>query len=262
MTVGLLSGLWVVAIGLQVGDVLTAWLEAVTAQDGRGARAERRRAGVLFWTISVPGMAVLLAAVGVDFAVRLVLAGDAVAGFVILVLVALAVTGVSAAAVVAIGGPGARTYASLRDELREQLGNRPERDRVQGWRDELASIDDRHRRLSRKGRPGWRTWRLLPPLIGVANTSAAVALVVLQPEPVTGGILTVSVLVLAGSVLLTVAAERFAARSRIAWGRIYVAQRAEIVAMLEELERKAVRRIPGLGERVARALTILREQQR
>jgi hypothetical protein len=49
--------------------------------------------------------------------------------------------------------------------------------------------------------------------------------------------------------------------SDIAWRRVYGRQRADIIGLLEGLERSSRKGVAGLGDRVARALQILREQQ-
>ena len=46
-----------------------------------------------------------------------------------------------------------------------------------------------------------------------------------------------------------------------AWDEVYQKQRSEAAAELDELERRASRGVPGLSDRVSRALRILREQQ-
>jgi len=43
--------------------------------------------------------------------------------------------------------------------------------------------------------------------------------------------------------------------------RVYARQRVEIIRLLESYERASRKGVAGLGDRVARALQILREQQ-
>jgi len=70
--------------------------------------------------------------------------------------------------------------------------------------------------------------------------------------------LVVSTLV---SVALGIAGTRAALAARTAQHAVYLKQRAEIVDLLEEFDRTARKGVAGLGDRVARALQILRDQQ-
>ena len=63
------------------------------------------------------------------------------------------------------------------------------------------------------------------------------------------------------SVALGIAGTRAALAARTAQHAVYLKQRAEIVDLLEEFDRTARKGVAGLGDRVARALQILRDQQ-
>jgi hypothetical protein len=63
------------------------------------------------------------------------------------------------------------------------------------------------------------------------------------------------------SIALGIAGTRAALAARTAQHAVYLKQRAEVVHLLEEFDRSARKGVAGLGDRVARALQILRDQQ-
>ena len=63
------------------------------------------------------------------------------------------------------------------------------------------------------------------------------------------------------SSLLALASARASLASKTAWHAVYLKQRTEVEDLLIELEKAARKGVAGLGDRVARALQILREQQ-
>ncbi len=63
------------------------------------------------------------------------------------------------------------------------------------------------------------------------------------------------------SSLLALTSARASLASKTAWHAVYLKQRSEVEDLLIELEKAARKGVAGLGDRVARALQILREQQ-
>lgn len=63
------------------------------------------------------------------------------------------------------------------------------------------------------------------------------------------------------SSLLALTSARASLASKTAWHAVYLKQRTEVEDLLIELEKAARKGVAGLGDRVARALQILREQQ-
>ena len=63
------------------------------------------------------------------------------------------------------------------------------------------------------------------------------------------------------SVVLGIAGTRAALAARTAQHAVYLKQRAEVVSLLEEFDRTTRKGVAGLGDRVAKALQILRDQQ-
>ena len=66
---------------------------------------------------------------------------------------------------------------------------------------------------------------------------------------------------IAVSYLLAVPSARFALAAKVVWHAINQKQRADAVDLIEEFERSSRKGVAGLGDRVARALQILRDQQ-
>ena len=63
------------------------------------------------------------------------------------------------------------------------------------------------------------------------------------------------------SVAIGIASTRAALAARTAQHAVYLKQRAEVVQLLEEFDRTSRKGVAGLGDRVAKALQILRDQQ-
>ncbi len=63
------------------------------------------------------------------------------------------------------------------------------------------------------------------------------------------------------SYLLAVVGTRYSLAAKATWHAVHLRQRAEVLRLLDEFERSARKGVAGLGDRVTRALQILREQQ-
>jgi hypothetical protein len=252
-----LGALTLIALGLQGADLVTLAIE-----DAARRRNERDtapgRATRQFWSVIVPALAALLLAVGVDVAARLMIAGDVLVGIGLIAPLALILIGVVAVAVLVQQREPVDGFTLLEHRLAEVPPTaRPNRIEVDGWRRELADLDGRYA-LRPARRPAWLSWRLAPALVPAAFLVAAIWAAIL-------GVpwwLVLAVPGFAGSVALGIVADRFAARARLQAARARAASRIEIVRMLQDLERRSLRRVPGFGDRVARALAILREQQK
>ena len=252
-----LGALTLIALGLQGADLGTLVVEDAArrrnARDTAPGRATRQ-----FWSVIVPGLAALLLAVGVDVAARLMIAGDVLVGVGLIAPLALILIAVVAVAVLVQQREPVDGFSMLERRLAEVPPTaRPNRIELDGWRRELADLDGRYA-LRPARRPAWLSWRLAPAVVPVAFLVAAIWGAALGAP----GWLLVALPALAGSVALGVVADRIAGRARLQAARSRAGSRIEIVRMLQDLDRRAVRRVPGFGDRVARALAILREQQK
>jgi hypothetical protein len=255
-----LAGLSVLALGLQGADLLTLAVEDA-ARGRKPLDTAPGRATRQFWSVIVPALAALLLAVGVDVAARMMLAGDIMVGIALVASLGLVLIGVVAAALLAQQREPVDDFALLARRLAEvPPAARPHRTDVDGWREELADLDLRHALRPGRRYP-WLTWRLAPAVVpGVFMVVAILAAFAGVP----GSLAWVlgAVVALAGGVVLGIAASRFAATARMQVARARAASRIEIVRLLQDLDRRSVRRVPGFGDRVARALAILREEQK
>jgi hypothetical protein len=155
--------------------------------------------------------------------------------------------------------PKLSAYAAIRDELLELTDARLSAEQLQGFRARLSELDDAEAaRAVPVGRSAtaqlWRgtPWRLVPVV------AALVPAVLLAAEPW----LTLAALVLPViAYLLALAAARASVAAAGARAAVRDAQRAEIDELLRHSARNARQPVAGLGDRVRRALTILREQQ-
>lgn len=255
-----LAGLTLITLALQGADIVTLAVEESArrrnATDTPPGRATRQ-----FWSVIVPALAALLLAVGVDISARLMLGGAVLVGIALIAPLALLLIAVVAVAVLVQQREPVDGFALLEGRLAEvPLTARPSRADLDGWVRELAELDRRYA-LRPVRRPVWLSWRVAPSAIPVVFFGAAVWAAATD-RPGWTIWLSGALLLVAGSVGLGMLADRFAGQARLKAARTRAASRIEISRMLQDLERRTQRRVPGFGDRVARALAILREQQK
>lgn len=282
-----LAGLTLIALALQGADLVTLAVEeagwrrnATDTESDRDGRPASRGPGSpqasssgrppvwspgrstrQFWSVIVPSLAALLLAVGVDLAARLMFAGDVLVGIALVAPLALLLIAVVAVAVLVQQREPVDGFTLLERRLEDVPSTaRPNRAEVEEWRRELADLDRRYA-LRPVRSPAWLSWRIAPAALPVVFLLVAVWA---GTSGVSGSAVwgTAALLALAGSVALGVLADRFAGRARLQAARARAGSRIQIVRMLHDLELRTQRRVPGFGDRVARALAILREQQK
>lgn len=246
----LLVGLLVAGIAvvvLQVSDAVGALVDAATVRDSDEPDAlTRRRGRELFWTIALTAVLAVLVAYGVDRAARLAWGP----GTLVLLLTTLAAFGVGCVGVLAVLRRERPTYARLRRDLRD-------RSTFTLDADELASFE---LRLERADRIRTRRPRaaLVLRVVGLLVVGAAAVLAVLDAP----ALLVAAIVAAAVHVVALIIALRAAAVRRERLEEVLEAQRVEVVAMLERARIPQRGSVPGLRDRVTRALAILREKQR
>ncbi|MFC5501296.1 hypothetical protein ACFPJ4_03465 [Lysinimonas soli] len=247
-----------VVLALQIADAVGAVLDARRQRPGHDGEPSdpdtltRRRVRELSWTVVVTAALAVLVAFGVDSAARLVWDRDRpVVGALILLGLTLLTFAIGIAAIVAVVRRERPTYARIRRDLRDRAS-------ITLDRDELAEFDERVERADRlrvRRSQGANVLRAF----GVAILLALVVLAAyLFPVGVTLGFVAAALLGVAAFVV----ALRSHAVAAAALDAVLEAQRAEVMALLERARIPARGRVPGLGNRVARALAILREQQK
>jgi len=245
---------WVLAFLLQLVDVISGH------QVRRAGRATgtRDRDRVLTWTIAVCSIVLVLFALGVDLASRLLLdEGQLLWGSLALIGLFAVATVTALLAARAIRRPQTG-YQGIRDQVRAQAGTRIAKGRIADFRAWLAAIDDRQNDLHRHVVVG-RWVRAIPVVVALVALTAASWLAQAGEAPLWQAVLCGLAVVL--SLWLAVWGARISLARNLAIHAVHQKQRAEALLALDELERKVPRKVAGLSERVSRALAILREQQ-
>lgn len=244
------------ALGLQLGNAITALVDAASVQDSDEPDSlTRRRLRELAWSFAVLAAVAVFIAFGVDWAARLTWElGEPIQGVVVLFVTASAAFIVGAIGVVAVLRRERPTYARLRRDLRD-------RSTFSVTGDELAEFEDRLDRadLIRARRPRASLVLRVLGLVLVTGIGSFFALAFFVIDsPIAWAFI--------GAIVLEVAAFVVAVRAGAVYRRrleaVLEAQRGEVVAMLERARIPQRGNVPGLRDRVTRALAILREKQR
>ena len=252
---------WFAALSGQLADIGTARFDARLL--ARGSRTIVRLHAVA-WVVPLAALIVIALSIGLDLAARLLFDEARITDALLLVaaLVVLLVCGWLVITVAATR-PAGDSYRAIRDELADAAGTRLQQERIDGLRVRLAAIDDDRRAeppaaSSRRSAIGWvlrRPQRAIPTL--VALVALVVALATAAPGWSIAAILVAVVL----SSVLAVTGARASLTLIAAVLATQVDYRSEVVHLLAEAEKISKKPVAGLGDRVTRALQILREQQ-
>ena len=241
-----------VVLGLLIADAVAAIVQARRVRDEDDPDTLTRvRVRELSWTVVVTAALAVIVAFGVDSAARLVWDDDrpVVGAYILLGLTLLSFL-IGITAVVAVVRRERPTYARIRRDLRDRSSFTLERPELIEFEERLDRADRSRTRRSQAA----TVLRAVGVVVLIGLTVLA-ALVFSPPVAVAFG---------AGAVV-AIAAFGVSLRARMladaALDAVLDAQRAEVVVLLERARIPARGRIPGLGNRVARALAILREQQ-
>lgn len=243
-------------LGLQVVDAFLSIVDARSVRDDNEPdRLTRTRLRELFWTVAVTAATAVIIAFGVDGAARLVwdeqqpLWGAAV--LFSCAVVAFVVGTVSVFAVVRRERP---TYARIRRDLRDRPSLALGAADLPEFEARLEHADRLRERRSRVGS--------ILRVIAVIVVLLLCTLVILAATA-TGDVRLISGFG-AGAVLSVVAfvvAVRAGSARLTALDAVLDAQRAEVVALLERARIPSRGPVPGLRDRVARVLAILRDRK-
>ncbi|MEO7006808.1 MAG: hypothetical protein ABI275_04540 [Terrimesophilobacter sp.] len=261
-----LVSVWLIALLFQLSDLGANWLTALNARDipGRGGRTHP---GAVVWMPPVASLIAVAVMLGADSAGRLLFNGHPWPGVIILLSLAVVIAAVALGTLVILRQRTVPSYALLREKLRLLRGAKLGKDEVVELHKELVFIDTLHHRGSAAPASAdgvvaatvrANRWRLSPAVLGVV-AFVAVALAAIGSE--SWPLALAALLLPAASYLLGRSSVRALRTAQSAWDEVYQKQRAEAAAELDELERRASRGVPGLSDRVSRALRILREQQ-
>ena len=245
-----------VVLGLMIADAIGGVIEARRARsaddDSEPDTLTRVRVRELSWTVVVTAALAVIVAFGVDSAARLVWNDDRpLVGAAILFGLTLLSFLIGIVAVVAVVRRERPTYARIRRDLRDRSSFTLERPELLEFEERLDRADRSRTRRSQ-----------------AATVLRAVGVLVLAGLTVLAALLFTPAVAIgfgAGAVL-GAAAFVVSLRARVvanaALDAVLDTQRAEVAVLLERARIPARGRVPGLGNRVARALAILREQQK
>ena len=245
-----------VVLGLMIADAVGGVIEARRARnaddDSEPDTLTRVRVRELSWTVVVTAALAVIVAFGVDSAARLVWNDDRpLVGAAILFGLTLLSFLIGIVAVVAVVRRERPTYARIRRDLRDRSSFTLERAELLEFEERLDRADRSRTRRSQ-----------------AATVLRAVGVLVLAGLTVLAALLFTPAVAIgfgAGAVL-GAAAFVVSLRARVvanaALDAVLDTQRAEVAVLLERARIPARGRVPGLGNRVARALAILREQQK
>lgn len=241
-----------VALALLVADAISAWADARRVRDDDEPEAlTRRRIRELAWSVAIAAALAVVAAFGADSAARLVWTGDdPVTAALILLGVTVLTFLAGVIAVVAVVRRERPSYARIRRDLRDRAIYSFDEEELAAFEERLARADRMRAR---------RTQTALPlRLLGLVVVLALTALMWLTAPAVVAIAFTAGAVIALGAFVLAVRADVV---RQAALTVVLEAQRAEVVALLERARIPQRRRVPGLRDRVSRALAILREQQ-
>lgn len=155
--------------------------------------------------------------------------------------------------------PQLSAFTSVKAELLAAEGTRTAPEQLEAWRAQVAELDAREAaRAIPAGRGAteqlWRAtpWRLAPTVLAFALVVASI-----WAWPVTLAALPLPIV----TYVLALAAARASVAAASARATVHEQHRAEIEELIDRASRSARKRVAGLGDRVNRALQILREQQ-
>jgi hypothetical protein len=262
-----LAALWLVAFSTQLADFATARFDHLRL--ARGVRT-RMRLHPVAWVFPAAGIALVVAAVGVDWSTRLFFDDPSQIPAAALVTFSTVVVLVAVAAIVTVVvvSPPTDSFRLVRDELIELTGVRLHQDQVDEFHARVAAIDaaSKHRRSSDATtipaavqRAVRAPQRLIAPAISLAV--AVVALVDVANSRVLPWVIVVAVLTVVASFILGIVAARASVALRMSVRSTQEVYRRELLSLIVEAEKSSKKRVAGLGDRVTRALSILREQQ-
>ena len=259
-------GLWLIALSFQLADLGTARFDARLL--ARGTRTVVRLHPVA-WVVPLAALAVVGLGLGLDWEARLLFDDrEPLAAVVVAIIMLVGLVATWLAITVAATRPAADSYRALRDELIDVAGTRVQQERLDEMRSRLATIDDDRDRTPPPHTAStaavilWvfqRPQRVLPTLAGVLLL--VVMSIAVAEHPGREATLDVAIVAVVASTVLAIAGARASLVLLNAVRDTQIEYRSEVAHLLTEAEKTSKKPVAGLGERVSRALQILREQQ-
>jgi hypothetical protein len=256
---------WLGVFSLQLADLGTARFDS--RRLARGARTVVRLHPVA-WVIPVAAFAIVGVGFGLDYATRLLSDGEVVASLVMGLLLVVGAVAAWLVITVAVTRPASDSYRAIRDELVDLAGTRVNQEWLDGLRARLGALDREGDLTESLPGPTWRAsigWvfrrpqRIVPPAFAIVML-VFVAIAATR-DPGHEWLVVLSAVAVALGCVLAVAGARASVVLIAAVREAQVGHRSDVEHLLSEAERSSRKPVAGLGDRVARALQILREQQ-
>jgi hypothetical protein len=273
----IVTGVWLLVALFELGDVATVFLDSRTARDRDiPGRIARERTNELFWIVPVAALIALGIGIGIDQAGHYLFdqqylspghsdrLGTVELATLFLLGVAVLVVGIAALALAAVAATDHISYSALRREMREFENERITPKQLDRFKRRLTRVDRRTRSRAQPKAFLLTTpsiLRLAAILVGVAVVVTVAIAVSMHPTVATAWLVWVSLAAPVLSAVLATLGIRLGISSDTAWRRVYARQRIDILKLLDDFDRSTRKRVPGLGDRVARALKILGRQQ-
>jgi hypothetical protein len=267
----IVTGVWLLVALFQLGDVATVFLDSRTARDRDvPGRIARERTNELFWIVPVAALVALGIGIGIDQAGRYLSPGHSYRlgtlelATLFLLGLAVLVVGIAALALAAVAATDHISYSALRREMREFENERITPKQLDRFKRRLTRVDRRTRSRAQPKAFLLTTpsiLRLAAILVGIAVVVTVAIAVSMHPTAQTAWLVWLSLAAPALSAVLATLGIRLGISSDTAWRRVYARQRIDILKLLDDFDRSTRKRVPGLGDRVARALRILGRQE-
>lgn len=258
--------IWLLALALQFADIGTARFDY--RRLARGSRTVVRLHPVA-WVVPLAALAIIGVGFGIAWGSQLWFVDEQpLAAMLVALLLTALVVGGWLVVTVAATNPASDSYRAIRDELVELRGARVQQEWVTSLRTRLEVLDDAGGRtmppvdLSLRSTAGWvvrRPQRLIPPLLPMLSIVPLV--IALPAHPEAGAWVAGAIGAIVLSVVLSVVGARRSLELLAAVREAQLQFRSEAEQLLAEAEKTSRKPVAGLGDRVTRALQILREQQ-
>ncbi len=159
--------------------------------------------------------------------------------------------------------PQLSAFSVLRDDLQDATSARLSTEQLADFRERLATLDEREaaRAVPPARGANAQLFRGVPWQLAAVALSLLPMIAALTGDPSNLGVVLAGLLLPVISYALALAVARASVAGAGARSSLHSQQRAEIVELLDHAAKSSRQKVAGLGDRVARALQILREQQ-
>lgn len=255
---------WLVVVAVQLADLGTARFDF--RRLARGSRTLVRLHAVA-WVVPLAAIVIIALWVGLDYAATLLFTDSAlISGILLCAILVVVLVGGWLVITVAATKPAVDSYRAIRDELVDVAGTRVQQERLDEMQARISGLDADDRDVpaasSRRSSLEWVVRR--PQRLAAILAAVALLVVIATTSPdsdARGWLVLAAVGAVVLSSVLAVAGARASLTLIAAVRDAQIEYRGEAVHLLAEAQKTSKKPVAGLGDRVTRALQILREQQ-